>query len=74
VSKAEFEKGYREHLAELVRKFAGKPAEKVLSFKELETALAKEPNNPDLNARVGSAICFWGTRRRRPSWWTRRWN
>jgi tetratricopeptide (TPR) repeat protein len=52
VTKADFEQGYRKHLENLVREFAGKPAEKVLSFKELETALAKDPDNPDLNAQL----------------------
>src|SRR5262249_23601276 len=52
VSKAEFEKGYRKHLDELVRQFGGKPPQKVLSFKELQTALAKDPANPDLNAQL----------------------
>jgi tetratricopeptide (TPR) repeat protein len=60
VAKTDFEKGYRAHLAELVRKFAGKPAEKVLSFKELETALAKDPMNPDLNARVAEKYLLLG--------------
>jgi tetratricopeptide (TPR) repeat protein len=52
VSKAEFEKGYRKHLEDLVRQSAGKLPEKVLSFKELETALAKDADNADLNARL----------------------
>jgi tetratricopeptide (TPR) repeat protein len=60
VGKAEFERGYREHLAELVRNFAGKPAGKVLSFKELETALAKDPENPDLNAQVAEKYLLLG--------------
>jgi tetratricopeptide (TPR) repeat protein len=59
-AKADFEKGYRAHLTELVRKFAGKPPEKVLSFKELETALSKNPENPDLNARVAERYLLLG--------------
>jgi tetratricopeptide (TPR) repeat protein len=52
VSKADFEKGYRKHLEELVKKFAGTVPQKVLSFKELQTALAKDPDNPNLNAQL----------------------
>jgi cellulose synthase operon protein C len=60
VSKADFEKGYRQYLEELVRKFAGKPAEKVLSFKELETAVAKDPGNADLNAKLAERYLLLG--------------
>jgi tetratricopeptide (TPR) repeat protein len=62
VSKADFEKGYRRHLEELVKKFAGKAPQKVLSFKELETALAKDPDNPDLNAELGERYLLLGDR------------
>jgi tetratricopeptide (TPR) repeat protein len=60
VSKDDFEKGYRQHLEALVRKFAGKAAQKVLSFKELETALAKDPDNPDLNAQLAERFLLLG--------------
>jgi cellulose synthase operon protein C len=60
VPKAVFEKGYRDHLEQLVRQFAGKPAEKVLTFKELETALAKDPDNADLNAWLAERYLLLG--------------
>jgi tetratricopeptide (TPR) repeat protein len=60
VSKADFEKGYRQHLEEVVRKFAGKVPEKVLSFKELQTALAKDPSNPNLNAQLAERFLLLG--------------
>jgi tetratricopeptide (TPR) repeat protein len=52
VGKAEFEKGYRRHLEKLAEKFAGRPPEKVLSFKELRAAHAKDPDNPDVAAQL----------------------
>jgi tetratricopeptide (TPR) repeat protein len=62
VSKAEFEKGYRNHLEELARKFTAKAAQKVLSFKELETALAKEPDNAEWNAQLAERYLALGDR------------
>ena len=52
VAKADFEKGYRKHLEALVEKIAGKVPEKVLSFGELRKAHAKDPDNPDLAAKL----------------------
>jgi tetratricopeptide (TPR) repeat protein len=53
ISKAEFEKKYRRHLEKFVEKLsAGRPREKVLSFKQLRDAHANNPDNPDLTARL----------------------
>ncbi|HYV39679.1 MAG TPA: tetratricopeptide repeat protein, partial [Gemmataceae bacterium] len=60
VDKTEFEKGYHQHLEELAKKFSGKPPQKVLSFKELETALAKDPDNADLNAQLAERFLLLG--------------
>ena len=62
VPKADFEKGYRRHLEQLSEKFTGKAPKKVLSFKELETALAKEPDNPDLCAQLADRFLLLGDR------------
>ena len=62
VAKADFEKGYHHHLEELARKFAGKPLQKVLSFKEIETAVAKDPENADLNAQLAERFLMLGDR------------
>jgi len=62
VAKSDFEKGYRQHLEELAKKFTGKPPQKVLSFKELETALAKEPDNPDLSSQLAERLLLLGDR------------
>jgi cellulose synthase operon protein C len=62
VSKADFETGYRRHLADLAEKLAGKQPQKVLSFKELEVALAKEPDNADLNAQLAERFLLLGDR------------
>jgi cellulose synthase operon protein C len=62
VAKADFEKGYRRHLEELAEKFTGKPPEKVLSFKELETALAKDPENADVSAQLAERFLLLGDR------------
>src|SRR5262249_11698493 len=60
VSKAQFEKDYRKHLEKLVEKFAGKPAQKVLSFKELREAHAKDPGNADLAAQLAERYLMIG--------------
>jgi len=62
VAKADFEKGYRQHLEALAKQFAGKPPQKMLSFKELETALVKDPDNADLNAQLGERYVLLGDR------------
>src|SRR5438132_10079910 len=51
-SKADFEKGYRAYVEGIVRGLKGKPAEKMLSFREVREAHEKDRNNPDLAARL----------------------
>jgi tetratricopeptide (TPR) repeat protein len=60
VSKADFEKGYRAHLKALAEKAAGKAAEKVLSFGELRKAHAKDPDDPDVAARLAEQYVLLG--------------
>ena len=55
VDKADFEKGYRRSLEELVKKMGGKPGEKVLSFGELKAAVKEKPGDADLTARLAEA-------------------
>jgi cellulose synthase operon protein C len=62
VAKSDFEKGYRQYLAGLAEKLAGKSPQKVLSFKELESALAKEPDNADMNAQLAERFLLLGDR------------
>jgi tetratricopeptide (TPR) repeat protein len=62
VTKAEFEKNYLQYLQKLVQDFAGQPPRKVLSFKELETALAKDPDNADLLAQLAERYLLLGDR------------
>jgi tetratricopeptide (TPR) repeat protein len=62
VSKDVFEKGYRQHLEDLAKKLTGKPPRPVLSFKELETAVAKEPDNADLTAELAERHLLMGDR------------
>jgi tetratricopeptide (TPR) repeat protein len=52
VDKATFEKGYREYLDEVAKSLRGKPAEKVLGYKELKEASEKSPDDLDLAARL----------------------
>ena len=62
IARSEFEAGYRRHLEKLAKKFTDKPPQKVLSFKELETALAKDPDNADLNAQLAERFLLLGDR------------
>jgi tetratricopeptide (TPR) repeat protein len=52
VSRAEFEKGYREYLKELVKKIKGKAGRAARSFKELEQARKKAPEDLDVAAEL----------------------
>jgi tetratricopeptide (TPR) repeat protein len=52
VDKATFEKGYREYLDEVAKSLKGKPAEKVLSYKELKEAYEKNPDDLDAASRL----------------------
>jgi tetratricopeptide (TPR) repeat protein len=60
VGKEQFEKDYRKHLEKLVENFAGRPAEKVLSFSALREAQAKDPDNPDLAAKLAERYLLTG--------------
>ena len=62
VSKADFEKGYRRHLEELVKTFAGRPPEKAPSFKALKAANAKDPSNTDISAQLAERYLLLGER------------
>lgn len=62
VTKADFEKGYRQHLQDLAKKFAGRAPRKVLSFKELEAAQAKDPGNADITAQLAERYMLLGDR------------
>ena len=55
VDKADFEKGYRRSLEELVKKMGGKPREKVHTFGELKEAVKEKPGDTDLKARLAEA-------------------
>ena len=55
VEKADFEAGYRKHLADVV-KAAGRKPEKALTFAELEAAHMKAPDDRDLAARYAGAL------------------
>jgi tetratricopeptide (TPR) repeat protein len=52
IDRAAFEKGYRAYLDGVVRALGGKLAEKPLSFRQARDAHEKDPNNPDLAARL----------------------
>src|SRR5262249_19044349 len=52
VDRAEFEKGYREYLKELVKKIKGKTNRPARSFKELEQAHKKAPDDLNLAAEL----------------------
>jgi tetratricopeptide (TPR) repeat protein len=56
VDKATFEKGYKQHLGELVKTLGGKPGEKAMTIGELREAYAKDKDNPDLAARLAEAL------------------
>jgi tetratricopeptide (TPR) repeat protein len=64
LAKAEFEKGYRAHLQDLVKDIAGTPPARKLEFNELKERLAKEPDNPDLAAELAERYLFLGNRER----------
>jgi tetratricopeptide (TPR) repeat protein len=51
-TKAQFEKDYRKHLEQLAAKFAGRAPQKVLTLRELREAVAKDPADLDLAARL----------------------
>jgi tetratricopeptide (TPR) repeat protein len=63
VSKAEFEKGYRQHLDELVKGFSGRLAENAQGLKALKEARAKEPGNPDVAARLAERYLLLGDKK-----------
>jgi uncharacterized protein HemY len=57
VTQAEFEKGYKAHLSAFVKKVhAGRPPEKAMSLNELRAAHAKDPDNPDVLARLAERM------------------
>ena len=59
VSKADFEKGYREFVAGIVKgssPVARGPVEKLLTFEELETAVKESPKDNDLKARLAEQL------------------
>jgi tetratricopeptide (TPR) repeat protein len=55
VDKANFEKGYREYLDEVIKGIKAKPPEKAMTFSQLRDAVKKEPDNADLKARLAEA-------------------
>jgi tetratricopeptide (TPR) repeat protein len=56
VDKAAFEKGYREYVDEVVKSLKGKPAEKPLTYRELQEAHEKDPGNLDITARLAEQL------------------
>jgi tetratricopeptide (TPR) repeat protein len=52
VSKADFEKGYKAYLDDVVKGMKGKPAEKPLTYQELKKAHEDKPNDLDVTARL----------------------
>jgi tetratricopeptide (TPR) repeat protein len=52
VDKESFEKGYRAYLDEVVKTIKSKPPEKAMTFSQLREAQQKDPDNPDLKARL----------------------
>jgi tetratricopeptide (TPR) repeat protein len=56
VDKAEFEKGYRAYLGEVVQAMKSKPVEKALGFKELQAAHERDPDNPDITAKLAEQL------------------
>lgn len=61
VEKAEFEKGYKKHVAKLIDGLSGggggakKPADKPMTFDELKAAAEKDPDDLDLKAKLAEA-------------------
>jgi cellulose synthase operon protein C len=62
VDKATFEKGYLEHVDGVLKPYRGapkkakKPDEKPMTFEELTEAQKKNPDDPDLNARLAEQL------------------
>lgn len=56
VDKAEFEKGYRAYLDEVVKGIRAKPPEKAMSFTQLREAHRKNPDDADVTARLAEAL------------------
>lgn len=52
VDKAMFEKGYKAYLAEVAKGLKSKPAEKPLTFRQLQDAHDADPTNLDIAARL----------------------
>jgi len=52
VDKESFEKGYRDHLREVIKALQGKPAEKPASLQDLQDAHEKDPNDPAVSAKL----------------------
>jgi tetratricopeptide (TPR) repeat protein len=52
VTKSDFESGYLEHLKKVASGLRSGPAEPPMTFAELERAVAANPNDPDLAARL----------------------
>jgi tetratricopeptide (TPR) repeat protein len=52
VDRRAFEKGYRSYLNDVIKTLKSKPAEKPLTFRELQDAQKKDPDNADLAARL----------------------
>ncbi|MFL5245430.1 MAG: tetratricopeptide repeat protein [Gemmataceae bacterium] len=55
VDKAAFEKGYRQYIENIAKTLKSKPAEKPMTFTQLKAAHEKEPDNPDISARLADA-------------------
>ncbi|MGE3806566.1 MAG: tetratricopeptide repeat protein, partial [Gemmataceae bacterium] len=52
VTKGDFERGYREYLQKVVASLRGRPAEKAMTYRELQAAHEKNPGDLDLAARL----------------------
>ncbi len=52
VDKESFEKGYRAYLDEVVKGIKSKPPEKAMTLSQVREALKKDPDSPDLKARL----------------------
>lgn len=63
VKQAAFEKGYREFLAERVKKNAAAPPPKTLTLKQLRDAHAKDPNDMDIAAQLAEKYYSIGKKR-----------
>lgn len=56
VDKETFERGYRKHVDEEVKKLGGKPVEKPMKLSELRDALKDKPEDLDLLARLAEKL------------------